>query len=272
MCGNCVALRAAQFPYFSSNTIVAINIIYYTKCTMLEVKNLTKQFGTNKAVNDVTFTINPGEIFSLIGQNSSGKTTIVKSIVGLLQPTHGTISVNTHDITKSPEKTKELIGYIPDEPSVWSYMTGEEFLYFTQAIYRTQANNHPINIKHLLDIFSLHGLEKQYFEEYSRGNKQKFSITAAMSHNPKLLVIDEPIVGLDPTGAEIAKNAFVEYAKQGGSILLVTHTLPVAQEISNRIGFLKNGTLIATGTIDELRSQAGLPHTASLDDIYKKFV
>ncbi len=237
---------------------------------MLQVSNISKNFGSKKAVSDVSFTINSGEIFSLIGPNSSGKTTIVKSIVGLLEPAEGVIEVGGYNVVTNPEKAKELIGYIPDEPSIWPYMTGEEFLYFVQALFGVDEKTRSKNIPKLLETFSLSGVEKQYFEEYSRGNKQKFSITAALSHQPKLLVIDEPIVGLDPTGAEIAKKIFVEYAKHGGAILLVTHTLPVAEEISHRIGFLKNGTLTHVGTLTELRAQAGLQDTATLEDIYKK--
>jgi ABC-2 type transport system ATP-binding protein len=237
---------------------------------MLHVHNLTKHFGNNNAVNGVSFEINKGEIFSLIGPNSSGKTTIVKSIIGLLQPTHGSITIEGTDMTKKPEEAKAKIGYIPDEPSVWPYMTGEEFLFFTQALFGIDEKHRVAELPKLLETFSLSGLEKQYFEEYSRGNKQKFSILAAMSHKPKLLLVDEPIVGLDPTGAEIAKKLFVEFAKLGGSVLLVTHTLPVAEAISHRIGFLKNGALVAVGTLNELRDKAGLGHDATLEDIYKK--
>ena len=242
---------------------------YYTGY-MLIVNNLTKKFGDNIAVNGVSFTINDGEIFSLIGPNSSGKTTIVKSIVGLLQPSEGSIMVGDFDVAKNPLESKSQIGYIPDEPSIWPYMTGEEFLYFTQALFGVDEMTRLSSLPGLLETFSLQGIEKQYFEEYSRGNKQKFSITAAMSHKPKLLLVDEPIVGLDPTGAEIAKKKFVEYAKNGGSMLLVTHTLPVAQEISHRIGILKNGSLVAIGTLQELRDKAGLGSDTSLEDIYKK--
>lgn len=237
---------------------------------MLKVHNLTKYFGYKKVIDNVSFTINKGEIFSLIGPNSSGKTTIVKTIVGLLQPSEGGILVDNCDVIKNPEEAKAHIGYIPDEPSVWPYMTGEEFLYFTQALFGIKEKISTASLPKLLDTLNLGGLEKQYFEEYSRGNKQKFSILAAMSHQPKLLLIDEPIVGLDPTGAEIAKKMFVEYAKAGGSVLLVTHTLQVAEEISHRIGFLKNGTLTAVGTLTELRHKAGLEADATLEDIYKK--
>lgn len=239
---------------------------------MLSVNNVSKYFGEKKAVNNVSFTINQGEIFSLIGPNSSGKTTLVKSIIGLLQMSEGTITVGGNDVLTHPEKAKSLIGYIPDEPSIWPYMTGEEFLYFTQALFGVKEKTREKELPKLLETLHLKGLEKQAFEEYSRGNKQKFSITSAMVHHPKLLLIDEPIVGLDPTGAEIAKNMFVDFAKKGGAVLLVTHTLPVAEEISDRIGFLKNGSLIAMGTLAELRVQAELPDDATLEDIYKKFV
>jgi ABC-2 type transport system ATP-binding protein len=239
---------------------------------MLNVKNLTKKFGSNVAVNNVSFDIKEGEIFTLIGPNSAGKSTIVKSIVGLLQPTHGTITVHGSDVVKKPIEAKSHIGYIPDEPSIWNSMTGEEFLYFTQALFSVDKKERATNSPKLLDIFKLQGVENRPFEEYSRGNKQKFSIIAAMSHHPKLLVIDEPIVGLDPTGAEIAKKMFVDYAKSGGAVLLVTHTLQVAEEISDKIGFLKNGTLIASGTLSELREQAGLGKDASLNDVYAALV
>ena len=235
---------------------------------MLIVKNLNKQFGDISAVINVSFEIKQGEIFALIGPNSSGKTTIVKNIVGMLQPTSGTITVDGHSILTSPLEAKSVIGYIPDEPSVWPYMTGEEFLNFTQALFASKKQ-HSTSTQRLLQTFSLHDVQKNYFEDYSRGNKQKFSIIAAMSHNPKLLLIDEPIVGLDPTGAEIAKKLFVEYKNNGGAILLVTHTLPVAQEIADRIGILKNGTLTAVGNMHELRTMAQLPETATLEEIYK---
>jgi ABC-2 type transport system ATP-binding protein len=237
---------------------------------MLKVKKLTKYFGTNKAVDGVSFSIKKGEIFSLIGPNSSGKTTIVKTIAGLLQPTGGSVEVGGFDVVKKPEKAKAEIGYIPDEPSVWPFMTGEEFLYFTQSLFGIDEKVRLASLPDLLAKFNLAGLEKQYFEEYSRGNKQKFSIMAAMSHAPKLLLIDEPIVGLDPTSAQLAKKMFVEFAKRGGSVLLVTHTLAVAEEISDRIGFLEKGKLTAVGSLAELRKKAGAGKSSSLEKVYNK--
>lgn len=237
---------------------------------MITVKNLIKHFGDKKAVNDVSFTINDGEIFCLIGPNSAGKSTIVKSIIGLLEPTSGEILINGKSVAVYGEQTKGDIGYIPDEPAIWPSMTGEEFIYFTQALYGMSSTHRKKSLARLLEPFHLSGLEKEYFENYSRGNKQKFSITAAFSHKPKVLLVDEPIVGLDPIGAEIAKKMFRQFAKDGGSLLLVTHTLSVAEEISDRIGFLKNGKLVAVGTISELREQAGTAKDASLEQVYQK--
>jgi len=235
---------------------------------MLNVSNLTKKFDGKVAVGGVSFVIKPGEIFSLIGPNSSGKTTIVKTIAGLLRPNTGTVTVGEHDVVLKPLETKSLIGYIPDEPVVWSGMTGEEFLHFVGALYGLAESTRTQKITELLAVFALSGLEKEYFENYSRGNKQKFTILAALLHEPKLLLVDEPIVGLDPESAIIAKTLFTQFAKAGGAVLLVTHTLTVAEEIATRVGVLKEGKLLGTGTLPELRAQAKLGTSATLDQVY----
>jgi ABC-2 type transport system ATP-binding protein len=238
--------------------------------TILSIQNISKKFGDVVALNDVTFTISQGEIVTLIVPNSAGKSTLVKCVVGLLQQDTGTIEILGSDTVKDPSKSKSLVGYIPDEPSVWQTMTGEEFLYFTQALFNVDEKQRSKKNRELLPIFSLEGIEKKAFEEYSRGNRQKFSILAALSHQPKLLVVDEPIVGLDPLGAEIAKDLFKKHANDGGAVLLVTHTLSVAEEISDKIGFIRNGKLAAFGTLDELRVKAGLTSSDSLMSVYKK--
>ena len=235
---------------------------------MLTVTNLTKKFGRVSAVDGVSFSVKPGEIYALIGPNGSGKTTIIKLIVGLLRPTGGSMSVGMLDVTKEPEHTKAMIGYIPDEPAVWPAMTGEEFLHFSGALYGVEEKARLERIPQLLAAFRIGGIGKEYFENYSRGNKQKLSILAALLHEPKLLLIDEPIVGLDPESAEIAKQKFKEFAKAGGAVLLVTHTLSVAEEIADAIGLLREGKLIATGTLNNLRSRAGLGGDASLESVY----
>lgn len=235
---------------------------------MLKVEQLTKKFGSSVAVDGVNFSIGHGEVFSLIGPNSSGKTTIVKTIAGLLHADKGQVVIGGYDIATQPLLAKNLIGYIPDEPSLWSGITGEEFLHFVGALYGIDAKARTKRIIELLPIFHLEDIQKDYFENYSRGNKQKFSILAALLHEPKLLLVDEPIVGLDPESAQIARALFAEFAKNGGSVLLVTHTLPVAEVISTRIGVLKNGKLLSVGTLSELRTEAGTKEHSSLEDIY----
>ena len=190
-------------------------------------------------------------------------------ICGLLQPTKGSITVNGSDVVGQPVQAKKAIGYIPDEPSIWPSMTGMEFLHFTGVLYGMDEKSRTQEITKLLALFQLESIANDFFEDYSRGNKQKFAIIAALLHEPKLLVIDEPIVGLDPTSADIAKQKFTEYARAGGTVFLVTHTLSVAQEISDRIGVLRAGRLVAAGSFAELREKAHLPPTASLHDVYQ---
>jgi ABC-2 type transport system ATP-binding protein len=238
---------------------------------MLKLKNVTKKFGANIAVNDVSFEVRPHEIFVLIGPNGSGKTTIVKMVCGLLRPDGGKIEIGKYDIVKNPIKSKSLLGYIPDEPTVWGKMTGEEFLHFSGALYSLPEKTRSQKIAQWLSVFHLENMEKESFESYSRGNKQKFSIMAAMMHQPRLLLIDEPIVGLDPKSAEIAKRKFSEFAKNGGSIFLVTHTLSFAESIATRIGLLHKGKLKTQGSLGELRAKARLGENANLEQIYKAF-
>ena len=235
----------------------------------LEISHLSKKFGNVEALRDINITVGPKEIHVLIGPNGSGKTTILKTVAGLLRPTSGTISVDRTDITEKPVETKAKIGYIPDEPSIWSGMTGSEFLNFSGALFGLDEKTRIERIKELLDLFHLSGIENSYFDDYSRGNKQKFSIMAALLHKPEILLVDEPIVGLDPESAAVAKEQFRKFAENGGSILLATHTLPVAEEIATKISVMKYGNLIATNALGELRTLAKLPNTATLEEIYK---
>ena len=239
---------------------------------MLKIENVSKKFGNKIALNNTSLTISPGEVFCLIGPNGAGKSTLVKMIAGLLQPTDGKISVNDFDSASNPSEAKSLIGYIPDEPTVWSAVTGQEFLQIVASLYSLDQKTTAERIPKLLNLFGLKGIEQEYFDDYSRGNKQKFSILSALLHEPKFLLVDEPIVGLDPTSAEITKTQFTEFAKNGGGVLMVTHTLTVAQAIATRIGFLENGQLKVVGTLAELRLKSGLTENATLEEVYKKLV
>ena len=238
---------------------------------MLKIENLTKNFKELKAVDNLNLEIKDGELFSIIGPNGSGKTTIIKMIAGLLRPTEGSVNVAGADVAGEPRATKAEIGYIPDEPRIWQAITGEEFLHFSGAFYGMPPEARRQKINKYLDIFGLGGIEKNYFENYSRGNRQKFTIIAALMHEPKLLLIDEPITGLDPDSADIAKGLFSDFTKNGGSVFMATHTLSVAQEISSRVGILKEGQLLEKGTVEELRDRAKLSKDASLHEIYKAY-
>ncbi len=238
---------------------------------MFTFANVTKKFGDHVAVDNVSLSIQAGEIFTLIGPNGSGKTTIIKMIAGLLRPDQGMISIENFDVVKQPIEAKSHIGYIPDEPMVWGQMTGEEFLHFSGALYGMPGQVRVEKIKQWLVTFHLEGLEQGLFASYSRGNRQKFSIIAAMMHAPKLLLVDEPIVGLDPQSTEIAKTVFTQFAEDGGIIFLVTHTLSFGESIATRVGLLHYGKLQAIGTLAELRTEAGLDKEATLEDIYQVY-
>lgn len=237
---------------------------------MLEINDLTKKFTQNVALKDITININKGEIYSLIGPNGSGKTTLIKIVAGLLRSTAGTVQIDGHDIQSDPEYTKKVTGYIPDEPTIWPKMTGEEFLDLTGALYDIPPSVRKKRKAKLLKHYELPGIEKMYFEQYSRGNRQKFSILAALLVEPKLLLIDEPIVGLDPQSVRTTAEILKDFTGRGGSVLIATHTLPFVEEISDRIGLLAHGELVSEGSFEELRGRCGCSSACSLEAIYNK--
>ncbi len=237
---------------------------------MLKIKNLTKKFGNFTAVKNINLEVKRGEFFSIIGPNGSGKTTIIKNILGLLHPTKGDILIDENSVKEAPALTKAKIGYIPDEPKIWSHITGEEFLEFSGTLYGLSESEIKSKLPELLSHFELKGIEKKYYENYSRGNKQKFTILAALMHEPDLILVDEPIVGLDPQSAETAMRLLSDFVEKGGSIFMATHTLPVAEKHSSRVGVLHEGKLVETGSIEEMRSKMN-NENASLLQIYHHF-
>lgn len=235
---------------------------------MLSITHLTKRFSEVSALDDLNLEVQKGEIVALLGPNGSGKTTAVKLVAGLLRLETGSVTISGHSLATQPTEAKQQLGYIPDDPFVWSGMTGEEFLHFTGSLYGLDAETRRKRIPPLLAHFKLEAIANRSFEDYSRGNKQKFSILAGLLHRPKVLLVDEPIVGLDPESAKVAEGLFKDFAKGGGSLLLVTHTLPVAERLADRIGILVYSKLRAFGTMTELRTQAKLASNATLDQVY----
>lgn len=239
---------------------------------MIEIKGVSKKFQDKTVIHNLDLDIKDGEFYALIGPNGAGKSTLIKLLAGLLQPTQGEIILDGVNMAEEPKEAKSLIGYIPDEPTIWDGMTGFEFLNFVGSLYNIPAQERKKDIQKLLKIYNLAGTEHQLYQDYSRGFRQKYSILAALLHSPKILLIDEPIVGLDPISIDITKNILDIFVKDGGTVLMVTHTLFVAQELATRIGIFEKGKLKIEGTYKELVDKAHLPAKTSLDDIYKNYL
>lgn len=220
---------------------------------MIKFENVTKRFGSHEAVTNLNLRIEKGELFGFLGPNGAGKTTTIKMLVGLINTTSGRIKVKSTYVDEDPEAVKRITGYIPDTPFLYDYLTGREFLYFTGHIYNMGREKLRKRIEHYEKLFEMSEWIDFPASEYSHGMKQRIIISSCLIHNPDLIVIDEPMVGLDPKSAKIVKNILVNKTKEGVTVFLSTHTLSVAEEICTRIGIIDRGRLLATGTLDELK-------------------
>jgi ABC-2 type transport system ATP-binding protein len=227
---------------------------------MLQLLNLVKKFGTFTAVDDLNLTIKSGDFFGFIGQNGAGKTTTIKMITGLFAPTSGNVLINGYDISQDPIKAKLLIGYIPDQPFIYEKLTGREFLYFSGGLYSIEKNVLKDQIDQVIDSLQIGDWVDKRTEEYSQGMKQRIIIASALLHNPRLLVVDEPMIGLDPQTALSVKKLLYEKAASGTAIFMSTHSLHVAEELCTRFGIIKDGSMIFEGTRDELEIIKGSDH------------
>jgi len=236
----------------------------------LALDRLSKRFGSYLAVDNLSLRVEAGEIYGLIGPNGSGKTTTVKMVTGLYRPGAGRILVDGIDLAAAPEAAKRRIGYIPDEPFVYEKMSGREFLHLVGELYGVPRAERSRKIDELLDIYPIGEILDQYVESYSRGNRQKVAIMASLLHAPRLLIVDEPIVGLDPESAIRTRDLLKRFAEDGGAILICTHTLIFAEAVCHHVGLLREGRLVRDGTLGELRDLAGLPN-ASLETLYLHF-
>ena len=233
---------------------------------MIKLIDLTKRYNRIVAVDHINLEVKSGSIMGFLGPNGAGKTTTVKMMAGLLKPTEGRIMLNDIDLIKEPSKAKKITGYIPDRPFLYEKLTGQEFLEFIAGLYRLDHSSVKARIDALLDRFELLEFKDELIESYSHGMKQRLVMCSALLHDPDILIIDEPMVGLDPRAARMVKDMFRRLAKSGKTIFVSTHSLDVAEEISDEIAIIDYGKIVATGTMDELRKKAGID--GSLEDIF----
>jgi len=225
---------------------------------MLRIEHLTKTYGEKRAVDDLSLHICKGEIYGFIGHNGAGKTTTIKAICGILQFDGGDIFVDGVSVKKDPLSCKRKIAYIPDNPDLYDFMTGIQFLNFTADIFGVDADTRQTLIRKYADVFSLTSDLAQPISAYSHGMKQKLAIIAALLHEPKLIIMDEPFVGLDPKASHLLKEIMHELCKAGAAIFFSTHVLEVAEKLCDKVAIIKNGKLVRAGTMDEVRGDISL--------------
>ena len=225
---------------------------------MLNIEHLTKAYGEKKAVDNLSLHIAPGEIYGFIGHNGAGKTTTLKSVVGILQFDAGEITIDGISIKENPLECKRRFAYIPDNPDLYDYMTGIKYLNFIADIFGVGANERQARIRKYADAFELTADLAQPIAAYSHGMKQKLAIIAAWHHEPKLILMDEPFVGLDPKAAHLLKEMMREMCDEGGAIFFSTHVLEVAEKLCDKVAIIKNGKLIRSGTMEEVKGDESL--------------
>lgn len=235
---------------------------------MIELAHLTKRYGRTLAVDDLSLTVAPGEVFGFLGPNGAGKTTTIRMMMGLLRPTSGTVRLGGYDLATEPLAAKQLCGFVPDRPHVYEKLTGAEFLDFVAGLYHVAPRVAASRRGMLLEFFDLREWADELVESYSHGMKQRLVMAAALIHRPRLLVVDEPMVGLDPRGARLLQRTFAELAREGVTVFMSTHSLSVAEEACDRIGIINQGRLVAVGTVGDLRRLAGSHGDARLEAVF----
>ena len=225
---------------------------------MLKINHLTKTYGEKKAVDDLNIHINPGEIYGFIGHNGAGKTTTLKSVVGILQFDQGEILIDGKSIQTDPLACKREIAYIPDNPDLYDYMTGIKYLNFIADVFGVSAQDRQTRIRKYADLFELTEDLAQPIAAYSHGMKQKLAIIAAWLHQPKLIIMDEPFVGLDPKASHLLKEMMRDVCDAGGAIFFSTHVLEVAEKLCDKVAIIKGGKLIRSGTMEEVKGDDSL--------------
>lgn len=226
----------------------------YQKNITIEIRNLTKRFGNFVAVRKINLRIGTGERYALIGANGAGKTTLMKCLVGLLAPSLGTATVAGYDVTKEPMEAKKMFGYIPDDTTVYDYLTGTELLYLTGNLRRMEKEVLRKRIHTLIRLFPIGDIMDRPMSSYSRGNKQKVAFLSALLSNPPVLLIDEPVAGLDPASIHIFGKTLQKYSKEGNTVLFISHSLPFTRQYATRVGFMEKGSLAREASVSQISS------------------
>ena len=234
---------------------------------MIQLRSLTKRYGSFVAVNGIDLDVPRGELFGFLGPNGAGKTTTLRMIAGILQPTAGTVRIAGVDLATDPVAAKARLGFIPDRPFIYEKLTGAEFLRFVAGLFGQEGPDIDRRGRELLALFDLEEWRDELVESYSHGMRQKLIISSAFVHRPEVIVVDEPMVGLDPKAARTLKDLFREYTRRGNTIMMSTHTLEVAQAMCDRIAIIQRGVIRACGTMDELRASAE-EGESGLEDIF----
>jgi ABC-2 type transport system ATP-binding protein len=229
---------------------------------MLQIEHLTKIYGEKRAVDDLSLHILPGEIYGFIGHNGAGKTTTLKSCAGILRFEEGIIRIDGIDIRQDPVSCKQRIAYIPDNPDLYEYMSGIRYLNFIADIYQVPADVRNERFKRYGDMFEITSDLAQPISAFSHGMKQKLALIAALCHDPKLILMDEPFVGLDPKAAHLLKETMHEHCSRGGAIFFSTHVLEVAEKLCDKVAIIRQGRLVASGSMDEVKGDS------SLEDVF----
>jgi ABC-2 type transport system ATP-binding protein len=234
---------------------------------MIEFENVTRTYGRKVAVAGLNLTVPPGELFAFLGPNGAGKTTSIKMLVGLLRPSSGRVRLGGYDLATDSRRACRLLGYVPDVPFLYDKLTGREFLHFIAGMHGLDERAAVERVRREMAHFELEEFIDELAETYSHGMKQRLVFAASMLHDPTVLVIDEPLVGLDPRSSRLVKNLLREKANRGAAVFMSTHLLDVAEEIADRIGIVDRGRLLCVGTLDELRQSLSQQHT-SLEQMF----
>lgn len=235
---------------------------------MIALERLTKRFGAFTAVDNINIEVERGQIFAFLGINGAGKTTTIRMMTGVIEPTEGMVSIGGYNLREQPVEAKFLMGVIPDRPYLYGKLTGREFLQFMADLYRVRHKQAKARIDQLLSQFNLVDCQYDLVDTYSHGMKQRLVTCGALVHDPALLVVDEPMVGLDPRGARMLKDTFRERAKAGLTIFMSTHSLSVAEEIADKLAIINRGKIVAMGTLQEIYAQA----RSGTNDLEKVFL